>query len=232
MFMWDFGEHDDRKKVVFCEFNMQVTYHPGPDNYKVAGSLATVWRESGRTTINSVDYDFIEYEQAQSNRPVVINLKLWRSTGGGTIAYTGRTDGQGRFEIQIPGTDLRIGPYRVIPAGQCLKAGYQEIMKTDYWTLHRLPPNPTPTLDGPAGECAGDNCKNIRLENYSGTTDTFTLVGPVTYTFPFGYGVSTHSILYGEYEFSYTSCDGKWTSTGHLYANEVWDFAGPPSCDD
>lgn len=84
----------------------------------------------------------------------------------------------------------------------------------------------------PGGECTGGNCKTLLLENYSGTTDTITLKGPAEYTFPFGFGVSSHSLIYGTYQFVYTSCDGKWTSEGTLSADGFWSIAGPPNCND
>lgn len=215
--------HFDRNLgVVYCDFDAAFDFTMDDGIFSVTGTLYKTTLDNKGVWVNS---------SIQPNRPIVINLIQGSYQFDSSSRYfNSRTDAEGKFEFQIQGSEVESGEYDIILVGSCPEKFHQEIQEGTFLGVWWHVDLPAP--EGPAGECTGSSCKTIRLENYSGATDTFTLVGPETYTFPFGPGVSTHSIVYGEYEFSYTSCDGKWTSTGHLYADEVWDFSGPPDCDD
>ena len=217
---WHFKSSKD--PVAYCSFNTSYTYDDKDNVYHFIGTMyKTKSNRSGLNTRNTI----------QKNRPLVINL-VPSMRYNATLSYSTKTDDQGNFDYQISGSDLEYSWYDIILVGSCPEAGHTEVMNSDYMTLKHTIHRPTSTPDdnSPAEECSSGNCKTLHLENYSGTTDTITLIGPETYVFPFGYGVSSHSLVYGDYWFEYTSCDGKWTSSSDLVADSGWSIAGPPNC--
>jgi len=171
---------------------------------------------------------------------LVLNDGGWRGSDEAHTYYIA-TDSDGRFTLVLPDQDLQAGWNWLFISASCPTGVDTTTMETrfsesrEYLEFKNTLPvlDMTPETDlSTASECEGSNCKLLVLENYSGSTDTITLTGPAKYTFPFGPGVSTHSLIYGTYEFVYTSCDGKWTSPGTLSADEGWSIAGPPNCND